>query len=110
MSGGRRSGTGYARIFSRAGGRTSFFPSWGDWNSLRCGEPADGFAPPQLHQLRGRVGRGSRPSVCFLMVGNEQGEEAAARLSVMERTNDGFRIAEEELSIRGPGAFAGLRA
>jgi ATP-dependent DNA helicase RecG len=43
------------------------------------------------------------------MVGNEQGEEAAARLSVMERTNDGFRIAEEDLSIRGPGDFAGVR-
>ena len=72
-------------------------------------EHAERFGLSQLHQLRGRVGRGSRPSVCFLMVGNEQGEEAAARLSVMERTNDGFRIAEEDLKIRGPGDFAGVR-
>ncbi|MBE0607158.1 MAG: DNA helicase RecG, partial [Deltaproteobacteria bacterium] len=51
----------------------------------------------------------TRPSSCFLMAGGEQGEEAAARLSVMERTTDGFRIAEEDLRIRGPGDFAGVR-
>jgi ATP-dependent DNA helicase RecG len=72
-------------------------------------EHAERFGLSQLHQLRGRVGRGSRPSLCFLMVGNEQGEDAAARLSVMEKTNDGFRIAEEDLKIRGPGDFAGVR-
>jgi ATP-dependent DNA helicase RecG len=72
-------------------------------------EHAERFGLSQLHQLRGRVGRGSRPSVCFLMAGGEQGEEAAARLSVMEQTNDGFRIAEEDLKIRGPGDFAGVR-
>ncbi|HEU5361150.1 MAG TPA: ATP-dependent DNA helicase RecG [Candidatus Deferrimicrobiaceae bacterium] len=72
-------------------------------------EHAERFGLSQLHQLRGRVGRGSRPSICFLMVGNEHGEDAAARLSVMERTNDGFRIAEEDLKIRGPGDFAGVR-
>jgi ATP-dependent DNA helicase RecG len=72
-------------------------------------EHAERFGLSQLHQLRGRVGRGTRPSACFLMVGNEQGEEAAARLSVMERTTDGFRIAEEDLKIRGPGDFAGVR-
>jgi len=72
-------------------------------------EHAERFGLSQLHQLRGRVGRGSRPSVCLLMVGGEQGEDAAARLSVMERTNDGFRIAEEDLKIRGPGEFAGVR-
>ncbi len=72
-------------------------------------EHADRFGLSQLHQLRGRVGRGSRPSVCFLMAGGEEGEDAVARLSVMERTNDGFRIAEEDLSIRGPGEFAGVR-
>ncbi len=72
-------------------------------------EHAERFGLSQLHQLRGRVGRGRRPSVCFLMVGKEQGEDAAARLSVMERTNDGFRIAEEDLKIRGPGDFAGVR-
>jgi len=72
-------------------------------------EHAERFGLSQLHQLRGRVGRRSRPSVCLLMVGGEQGEEASARLSIMERTNDGFRIAEEDLSIRGPGDFAGVR-
>jgi ATP-dependent DNA helicase RecG len=72
-------------------------------------EHAERFGLSQLHQLRGRVGRGSRPSVCLLLAGGEQSEEAAARLSVMERTNDGFRIAEEDLKIRGPGDFAGVR-
>jgi ATP-dependent DNA helicase RecG len=72
-------------------------------------EHAERFGLSQLHQLRGRVGRGSRPSSCFLMVGNAQGEEAAARLAVMERTTDGFKIAEEDLRIRGPGDFAGVR-
>ncbi len=72
-------------------------------------ENAERFGLSQLHQLRGRVGRGSRPSVCLLFVEGNQGEEAAARLSVMERTTDGFRIAEEDLKIRGPGDFAGVR-
>ncbi|MGZ8439208.1 MAG: ATP-dependent DNA helicase RecG [Candidatus Deferrimicrobiaceae bacterium] len=72
-------------------------------------EHAERFGLSQLHQLRGRVGRGSRPSACFLMAEGKQGEEAAARLSVMEQTNDGFRIAEEDLKIRGPGDFAGVR-
>ena len=72
-------------------------------------EHAERFGLSQLHQLRGRVGRGSRPSYCFLMVGNAQGEEAAARLSIMEQTGDGFRLAEEDLRIRGPGDFAGVR-
>jgi ATP-dependent DNA helicase RecG len=72
-------------------------------------EHAERFGLSQLHQLRGRVGRGTRPSSCFLMAGGDQGEEAAARLSVMEKTTDGFRIAEEDLRIRGPGDFAGVR-
>ncbi|HEU4949978.1 MAG TPA: ATP-dependent DNA helicase RecG, partial [Candidatus Deferrimicrobiaceae bacterium] len=72
-------------------------------------EHAERFGLSQLHQLRGRVGRGTRPSSCFLMAGGEQGEDAVARLSVMERTVDGFRIAEEDLRIRGPGDFAGVR-
>ncbi len=72
-------------------------------------EHAERFGLSQLHQLRGRVGRGTKPSACYLMVGNEQGEEASARLSVMEQTSDGFRIAEEDLRIRGPGDFAGVR-
>jgi ATP-dependent DNA helicase RecG len=72
-------------------------------------EHAERFGLSQLHQLRGRVGWGSRPSVCFLFVEGPQGEDAVARLSVMERTTDGFRIAEEDLKIRGPGDFAGVR-
>jgi ATP-dependent DNA helicase RecG len=72
-------------------------------------EHAERFGLSQLHQLRGRVGRGSRPSVCFLFAEGPQGEDSAARLSVMERTTDGFRIAEEDLKIRGPGDFAGVR-
>ncbi|MCL1926882.1 MAG: ATP-dependent DNA helicase RecG [Syntrophorhabdaceae bacterium] len=72
-------------------------------------EHAERFGLSQLHQLRGRVGRGTRPSYCFLMVGGAQGEEAAARLAVMEQTTDGFKIAEEDLRIRGPGDFAGVR-
>ena len=72
-------------------------------------EHAERFGLSQLHQLRGRVGRGSRPSVCFLFVEGPQGEDAVARLSVMERTTDGFKIAEEDLKIRGPGDFAGVR-
>ena len=72
-------------------------------------EHAERFGLSQLHQLRGRVGRGSRASSCFLMVGDAQGEEAAARLAILERTTDGFRLAEEDLKIRGPGDFAGVR-
>ena len=72
-------------------------------------EHAERFGLSQLHPLRGRVGRGSRASSCFLMVGDAQGEEAAARLAIMERTTDGFRLAEEDLRIRGPGDFAGVR-
>ncbi|MBI5420448.1 MAG: ATP-dependent DNA helicase RecG [Deltaproteobacteria bacterium] len=72
-------------------------------------EHAERFGLSQLHQLRGRVGRGSRPSFCLLLVEGLQGEDAAARLSVMERTTDGFKIAEEDLKIRGPGDFAGVR-
>ncbi len=72
-------------------------------------EHAERFGLSQLHQLRGRVGRGSRPSVCFLLVEGPQGEDAVARLTVMEKTTDGFRIAEEDLKIRGPGDFAGVR-
>lgn len=72
-------------------------------------EHAERFGLSQLHQLRGRVGRGRRPSICFLMAGGTRGDDAVARLAVMEKTADGFRIAEEDLSIRGPGDFAGVR-
>ncbi len=78
--------------------------------TLMVVEHADRFGLSQLHQLRGRVGRGERPSSCFLMASpNGSGDDTRARLSVMERTNDGFKIAEEDLKIRGPGDFAGVR-
>jgi ATP-dependent DNA helicase RecG len=78
--------------------------------TLMIVEHADRFGLSQLHQLRGRVGRGTRPSSCFLMASpGGGGEETRARLSVMERTNDGFKIAEEDLKIRGPGDFSGVR-
>ncbi|GAB4367047.1 MAG: ATP-dependent DNA helicase RecG [Deltaproteobacteria bacterium] len=72
-------------------------------------EHAERFGLSQLHQLRGRVGRGARPSVCLLIAGGAAGDEAFDRLSVLERTADGFAIAEEDLRLRGPGDFAGVR-
>ncbi len=72
-------------------------------------EHADRFGLSQLHQLRGRVGRGTRPSACYLMVREEQGEDARTRLAIMEESTDGFRIAEADLKLRGPGDFAGVR-
>lgn len=72
-------------------------------------EHAERFGLSQLHQLRGRIGRGTRPSVCLLVLGGVGGEEALDRLSVMEKTTNGFVIAEEDLRIRGPGDFAGVR-
>ena len=72
-------------------------------------EHAERFGLSQLHQLRGRVGRGSERSHCALMVGHEQSKEARERLATMERTNDGFKIAEKDLEIRGPGAVFGTQ-
>ncbi len=68
---------------------------------------AERFGLSQLHQLRGRVGRGERGSFCVLLVYGEPGEEAVRRIRAMERTSDGFKIAEEDLNIRGPGDFFG---
>jgi ATP-dependent DNA helicase RecG len=70
---------------------------------------AERFGLSQLHQLRGRVGRGNRQSSCLLLAYEPLGEEARRRLDVMTRTTDGFRIAEEDLDIRGPGEFLGTR-
>jgi ATP-dependent DNA helicase RecG len=70
---------------------------------------AERFGLSQLHQLRGRVGRGSHRSCCVLVAYEPYGEEARRRLAVMVRSNDGFRIAEEDLTIRGPGEFFGTR-
>ena len=70
-------------------------------------EHAERFGLAALHQLRGRVGRSTLPSYCFLVYGKGPTEEAKARLKVMKETNDGFRIAEKDLEIRGPGEMMG---
>ena len=72
-------------------------------------EHAERFGLSQLHQLRGRVGRGTKASYCILMTGFKKTETATRRLRVMEQTNDGFKIAEEDLRIRGPGDLMGIR-
>ena len=76
--------------------------------ALMVVENADRFGLSQLHQLRGRVGRGSHQSYCILISDNRN-EETRARLKVMTKTTDGFRIAEEDLRLRGPGDFFGVR-
>jgi ATP-dependent DNA helicase RecG len=70
---------------------------------------AERFGLSQLHQLRGRVGRGRDQSYCFLLAYEPYGDEARRRLDTMVKSNDGFRIAEEDLSIRGPGELFGTR-
>ena len=72
-------------------------------------EHAERFGLSQLHQLRGRVGRGEHDSHCILLAANIGSIDTYKRLKVMEETNDGFRIAEEDLKIRGPGDFLGTR-
>ncbi len=67
------------------------------------------FGLSQLHQLRGRVGRGNDQSHCFLLAYPPYGEDAKRRLDIMVKTSDGFRVAEEDLDIRGPGEFLGTR-
>lgn len=71
-------------------------------------ENAERFGLSQLHQLRGRVGRGSYKSYC-VMVSDAGGDEVRARLKIMTQTNDGFKISEEDLRLRGPGDFFGSR-
>jgi ATP-dependent DNA helicase RecG len=71
-------------------------------------ENADRFGLAQLHQLRGRVGRSSEQSYCYL-VSDSQGEATLNRLNIMTATNDGFVIAEKDLEIRGPGEFLGYK-
>ncbi|MCE1226466.1 MAG: ATP-dependent DNA helicase RecG [Geobacteraceae bacterium] len=72
-------------------------------------EHAERFGLSQLHQLRGRVGRGSHQSHCILLTAGKLSEDGEKRLRVMEATTDGFRIAEADLEIRGPGDFLGTR-
>jgi len=70
-------------------------------------ENAERFGLSQIHQLRGRVGRSVYPSKCLLLASYRKTDEARRRLGVIEKTTDGFRIAEEDLAIRGPGEFLG---
>ncbi len=72
-------------------------------------EHAERFGLSQLHQLRGRVGRGPHPSKCMLIAAARQTPTAKRRLRIMEETQDGFRIAEEDMEIRGPGDMLGVR-
>src|SRR3989441_7555675 len=72
-------------------------------------EHAERFGLSQLHQLRGRVGRGPWKSYCILLTAGKPTEDAERRIEAMTQTNDGFRIAETDLSLRGPGEFFGTR-
>jgi ATP-dependent DNA helicase RecG len=72
-------------------------------------EHAERFGLAQLHQLRGRVGRGAKASTCVLLYQDPLGETAKRRLSVMRETEDGFRISEEDLKLRGEGELLGTR-
>jgi ATP-dependent DNA helicase RecG len=72
-------------------------------------EHAERFGLAQLHQLRGRVGRGAGEAICVLMSHGRLSDDARARLDVMTRSDDGFLIAEKDLELRGPGDFFGTR-
>ena len=72
-------------------------------------EHAERFGLAQLHQLRGRIGRGAAKSYCVLMTGGKVSEDGERRLDAMVRTSDGFQIAELDLELRGPGEFFGTR-
>ena len=77
--------------------------------SIMVIESAERFGLSQLHQLRGRVGRGAEQSYCILMSGNKVSQDAQQRLKTMVRTGDGFEIAEEDLKLRGPGDLMGTQ-
>jgi len=77
--------------------------------SIMIIEHAERFGLSQLHQLRGRIGRGSRQSYCILMRGHKLSNSARFRLKTMAETNDGFKIAEADLKLRGPGDFLGTK-
>ncbi|WP_198315790.1 ATP-dependent DNA helicase RecG [Chitinophaga tropicalis] len=72
-------------------------------------ESTERFGLSQLHQLRGRVGRGAEQSFCILMTGNKIGNESKERINVMVQTNDGFLISEKDMELRGPGDIEGTR-
>ena len=72
-------------------------------------EHAERFGLSQMHQLRGRVGRGSHKSYCFVVLGDRFSKESSERAGIMEKSSDGFEIAEKDLELRGPGEFVGSR-
>ena len=72
-------------------------------------EHAERFGLAQLHQLRGRIGRGDKPSTCLLLYQSPLGDVAKRRLRILRETEDGFRIAEEDLRLRGAGEVLGTR-
>ncbi len=72
-------------------------------------ESAERFGLSQMHQLRGRVGRGAEQSYCILLTGNKISEESYKRIQIMVSTTDGFKIAEEDLAMRGPGDMYGTK-
>jgi ATP-dependent DNA helicase RecG len=72
-------------------------------------EHAERFGLAQLHQLRGRIGRGDKPATCLLVYQGPLGETAKARLKILRETEDGFRIAEEDLRLRGAGELLGTK-
>ena len=72
-------------------------------------ESAERFGLSQLHQLRGRVGRGAEQSFCLLMTGYKLGADSRLRMETMVRTNDGFEISEVDLKLRGPGDIEGTQ-
>ena len=77
--------------------------------SVMAIESAEKFGLSQLHQLRGRVGRGAEKSYCILLTGSKLGKDARERISIMTQTNNGFEIAEKDLELRGPGEIEGTR-
>ena len=72
-------------------------------------ESTEKFGLSQLHQLRGRVGRGAEKSYCILLTSHKLSHDARERIKIMEETNDGFKIAEKDLELRGPGEMEGTR-
>ncbi len=72
-------------------------------------EHPERFGLSQLHQMRGRVGRGDKKSYCILLSPGRISDEARERLKTIESTNDGFKIAEKDLQLRGPGEFFGTK-
>ncbi|HWC77551.1 MAG TPA: ATP-dependent DNA helicase RecG [Blastocatellia bacterium] len=77
--------------------------------SVMLVEHAERFGLSQLHQLRGRVGRGDEQAYCVLLAGQKRTSEARERLAIMEETSDGFKVAEKDLELRGPGEVMGTR-